>query len=137
MNIFWLDRFGSLASIACAAHCIIMAALPSLVSAVEFGHGDHGHHDEYALIEWVFFGLASVLAIGAAIIGYRRHQTWWVAAGFVVGLPILVAGRMGEAFHMEGIGFGLTVLGGVVLAGSHIMSLRRHKAVADSCCAEP
>lgn len=137
MNLFWIDRFGSVASMACAAHCVIVAALPTLLAVAEAGHDEHGHHGEHALIEWVFFGVASLLAVGAGIFGYRRHRTWWVAAGFVVGIPILAAGRLGEAFHIEGVGFGLTVLGGLILASSHIVSLRRLRAVEDDCCAAP
>ena len=137
MNLFWIDRLGSLASLACAAHCVIMAALPALITVAEVGHDDHGHHGEQALIEWAFFGLAFLFAVGAAVLGFRRHRTWWVAAGFVVGVPILAAGRVGEAMHIEGVGFGLTVLGGLVLASSHILSIRRLRAVDDDCCASP
>ena len=134
MNILWMDRFGSLASMACAAHCVVMAVLPSLFTVVEAGHHGHDGHGEHALLEWAFFGLASLFALGAAIIGYRSHRTWWIAAGFAVGLPVLAAGRLGEAFHIEGVGFGLTVLGGVILTTSHLLSIRQCKRSQDSCC---
>jgi hypothetical protein len=135
MNILWMDRFGSLASMACAAHCVVMAAIPSLFAVAEAGHhGHHGHDGEQALLEWAFFGVASVFAAGAAIVGYRSHRTWWIAAGFGLGLPVLAAGRLGEAFHIEGVGFGLTVLGGVILASSHLLSIRQCKRAQNSCC---
>ena len=128
MNPGWMDRLGSLASFACAMHCLILAAVPSLVSAL--GLGREGHEQ----VEWVTFAFAVCFGLGAAVWGYRRHRVRWISAGLGGGIVVLFAGRLGEVFHISGVGFGLTVLGGMLLAGFHLLSLRQLRTVEASCC---
>jgi len=128
MNILWVDRFGGFASTMCAAHCLLVAAAPSLFVLLGVTHDGH------AAFEWSFFILAAIFAVGAAVAGYRRHQNKWTVAGFALALPLLAAGRFGEAFHLHDYGFALTVSGGLLLATAHIRSLWQTRTAIDSCC---
>ena len=119
MNTLWMDRLGSVASATCAAHCLLFAALPSLISLLGL------HFLAHEAFEWGFFVLAVSFAIAAGMSGYRTHRNVWLFAGFGVGVLVLIAGRLGEALALyEGGGF-VAILGGSILVASHLMSLRR------------
>lgn len=112
----WLDRLGGVASATCAVHCLVLSVAPaaaSLLGAAALGH---------PALEWGFFSLAVVLGIAAAVLGFRTHRTWWVPIAFACGVGILIAGRLGEAMAIPGLGVVLSVTGGVVLMASHIAS---------------
>jgi hypothetical protein len=82
--------------------------------------------------EWIFFTLAVVFALAAGLISYRTHRTWWVLAGFGVGVLVLLAGRLGEAFALYEGGAVLAVIGGALLATTHLVNLRQARRRA--CC---
>lgn len=126
MNTLWMDRLGSLASATCAAHCFVLAALPSLISVLGL---EVLAHEGF---EWGFFALAIGFALVAALLGYRIHRTRWLLTGFGAGMLVLIAGRFGEAFALYEGGAVLAVVGGALLATSHILSLRQIRRQA--CC---
>ena len=128
MNTLWLDRCGSLASAACATHCFLFAVLPSIVSAMGMEFLSH------EAIEWSLFTLAIGLALTTAVNGYRSLRAPWLLGGFGLGAAVLLAGRLGEAFELYGGGAGLAIAGGLVLAVSHLASLRELQSQRSTCC---
>jgi len=122
----WMNRLGGVASTACAAHCVVMAAAPALVSAVGLGLP----HEAF---EWGLCALAVCFASVAAVQGYLNHRTWWGPAGFGAGVLVLLAGRLSEALALHG-GVFLAVGGGGLLVACHAVSLRRARAAQEACC---
>ena len=124
MNPFWMDRLGSVASATCAAHCLLFAALPSLISLLGL------HFLAHEAFEWGFFILAVSFALAAGVGGYRNHRNVWLFGGFAVGILVLITGRLGEALELyEGGGF-VAIAGGSILVASHLTSLRRARQLA-------
>lgn len=128
MNDLTLDRAGGVASALCALHCLTVSLAPALIGLIGAGFL------RSELFEWGFFGAAVVLALLAAVAGYRRHRHAGVLAGFTVGLVILAAARFGEASGLLEHTLVLAVLGGGVLVGSHVMSARALRAHREACC---
>ncbi len=124
MNTTWTDRLGSVASTACAAHCFVLAVVPSLISALGLTVLAH------EAFEWGFFALAISFALVAAVVGYQSHRTRWLMAGFGVGILVLTAGRLGEALALYEGGAALAVIGGSILVVSHLLSLRQARKQA-------
>lgn len=85
-----LDRFGAVASSACAVHCAIAAFLPALFGALGLGFLI-GHR-----AEWGLTLLAIALAAGALIRGWRRHRALGAAALLALGIVGLLASRAVE-----------------------------------------
>ena len=112
----WMDRFGTLASAACALHCLVLSTAPALFAAL----GLELLHNE--LFEWGFFAMAMAFASLAAIFGFRLHRNSRVLGWFVVGGLVLMAGRFGEAGGLfEGAGI-LAIIGGFLLVISHVLN---------------
>ena len=69
-------------------------------------------------------------ALAAAVISYQSSRTRWLLAGFGAGIIVIVAGRLGEALALYEGGAALSVLGGVLLAASHVASIRQARRQA-------
>ena len=123
----WMDRFGTAASAVCATHCLILATVPAVASLAGLGFLAHES------LEWVFFASAAGLAAVAAVGGFLVHRSGWVLGGFAVGLGLLVAGRLGEALALYEGGAALAVMGGVALAGCHLLSTRQVRQCQGTC----
>ena len=89
-----LDGLGKFASGLCAVHCALCAFLPGLFALIGLeilvGHE----------AEWGFTIVAIVFALGALLIGFRKHQSPRIAALFAVGIIGLLGSRFLE--EMEG-----------------------------------
>ncbi len=88
-----LDRFGMFASGLCAVHCVVVALLPGVLSAM--GAGALLGHEA----EWVFVAVAIAFAGAAFYFGFRRHRSMKVAGLFIAGMLGLLASR---AIEMSG-----------------------------------
>lgn len=128
MNTEWLDRFGGVASGACALHCLSLALAPALMTLFGMNHAMHG------TLEWLFFGFASTFAIIAAVVGYRTHRVGWVVGGFALGLAVLTTGRLGEALSLFEGGVYFAVAGGGILVMSHVLSIQQTRRCQRACC---
>jgi peptidoglycan/LPS O-acetylase OafA/YrhL len=124
MTLPWLDRFGTVASTACAVHCGAVAFVPALLSLIGLGF----LQDER--FEWIFLTFAVGFAVGAGWSARRLHREGWVTIGFALGVLSLVAARAGEMLGVEG-SVVLALVGGVVLVVSHGLNLR---ASRESTC---
>lgn len=112
------DRIGFAASFLCAMHCallpIALALLPSL------GLGAGGWID----IDQAFVVFATLLAATTLTLGYRRHRAFKAWALLVPGLVLVWIGTF-TPLHVHGTAHALLmVLGGLLLAGAHLLNLR-------------
>jgi hypothetical protein len=118
------DRFGFVASFACAIHCallpIVAAALPAL--GLKVG----GWMD----IDQAFVVFASVLGATTLAIGYRRHRTFHAWALLLPALAMVWLGSFTPLHDHGGAHMALMVVGGLLLAAAHLVNLRlTHAAV--------
>lgn len=87
-----VDRIGAVASSLCAVHCLVCALLPVAFSALGLGFLA-GHY-----AEWAFTAIAIAFAVGALVLGWRRHRSGLL----VLGISGLIASRgleMQSAHH--------------------------------------
>lgn len=127
MSSLALDRLGGIASSTCALHCITLSIAPAVVALIdlEFLRSE--------ALEWGFFASAMLLGLLASALSFRAHQNTRILAGFGIGLGLLLAGRLGEAFHLfPGAGV-VAIVGGLTLAGAHLQSLRHTRQCAADC----
>jgi len=117
------DRMGSLASTACAAHCLVCSFLPTAIAASGLGFLLHPS------VEWGLVLVAATLALIAARMGYRQHRSGRIAAALLGGATLLVAARFLESWGIESLH--IAVAGGLGLAAAHITNLR---TCARVCC---
>lgn len=113
----WFDGVALGASALCLVHCLglplLIAALPAIANRIDPGEGFH-------LIVLLFAIPTSAFAL---IEGWRRHRG--VAPLFVgaTGLALLALGLAFEQW--VAVETGLTVAGGLLLAGAHVANWRR------------
>jgi hypothetical protein len=117
-----IDRLGTLASGACAVHCVLSAILPEAIAAVGLG-ALLGHE-----LEWGFTFAALVFAAAALILGWRKHRSGPVVALLSGGIVALLLARL-----LEGAGeiacISLSILGGTLLVTGHLGNIRASRRV--------
>ncbi len=92
MNI---DRMGSVASFMCAIHCVLGALLPVLIGAL----GIQALFSSTS--ENILSALAITFALLAALVGYRSHRKWSIAAVFILGILFVGVARISEMSEGE------------------------------------
>lgn len=112
-----IDRLGTLASGACAVHCVLSGVLPEVLAAAGLG-ALLGHE-----FEWGFTLVALVLAASALVLGFRKHRSRPVVAllGGVV-VVLLLARLLEDAGEM--VCTSLSVLGSALLVTGHLSNIR-------------
>jgi drug/metabolite transporter (DMT)-like permease len=75
-------------------------------------------------IEWALVGCSAVLGVSSLCLGRREHGSRRALAVLSVGLALLVLGRMMEQLHLGIWGVVIVVLGGVTVAGAHLLNRR-------------
>ena len=112
------DRVGVAASVACLIHCLL---LPLAVPLLPLLAGIVDTESVHAGL-LVFLALCAVFAF---VPGYRAHRTILVPAVGGVGIALLAGGVLAHDVAMlEGLDTPLTVVGGLVLIGTHLANLR-------------
>lgn len=129
MNPVLFDRMGSVASASCALHCLTFAVAPAVAGALGIGFLANEK------VEWTLFAAAIVFALLASGLGFRVHRNRRVLGGFGLGIALLSAARLGEAFHLFPGTLVLAVLGGAALVASHLASSRCVRQCRDASCA--
>lgn len=117
-----MDHAGILASTICAVHCVLAAALPSLLSGLGLG-AFLGHE-----AEWVFTVTAVVIAGLALVIAWRRKGPRSVKVLLAAGIAGLLGARFVEeveALHDYGMLIGIGA--GVLLVAGHFVSIRGNR----------
>jgi hypothetical protein len=116
------DRLGTLASGACALHCVLSASLPEAIAALGLG-ALLGHE-----LEWGFTFAALAFAAAALILGWRKHRSGAVVAFLGGGILALLLARL-----LEGAGeiacISLSMLGGTLLVSGHLSNIRASRRV--------
>jgi hypothetical protein len=112
-----VDRFGALASTACAVHCVLSASLPEALAALGLSAllGDD--------TEWAFTLCALAAASGALLLGWRKHRSPRVVSTLGAGIALLLLARLLEDWVGESVGTVLSVLAGVVLVVGHLSNI--------------
>jgi hypothetical protein len=85
-----------------------------------------------AATEWTLIGVSVLLGGSSLCLGFRQHRrrrTWMVLA---IGFALLTAGRIVEERKQERLGVGLVVVGGITVAGAHLIN--RHLCLACRVC---
>lgn len=116
MNGF-LDRLGISASLLCILHCVLT---PLLVVMVPFVGTQLAHGWFHAVIA----AIVVPVAVWALWNGYRQHndaRVLWLG-GIGLGFVALALLLPGEVLQRE---FILMSIGGLSLAGAHLLNLRR------------
>lgn len=124
----WADPAGTAVSAACAAHCAAIATAPSLLPLAGLGFLMDG---PWELILW---GMATGLALLSVTTAPRSRRTVALSAAFVAGIGLLFVGRLLESGGPELAALPANVLGGVVLVGAHVGSIRASRQDARSDC---
>jgi len=124
----WLDRLGAGLGIACAIHCL---AMPLLVGVLPLLGLAFVAEERF---EWAVVSTVSILALASALWGYQKHRALRVVMSFVGALGVLVLGLWLDASTDWGHLF--VVLGGVGVAGAHLLSARLCQRCEDDdvCC---
>jgi hypothetical protein len=103
----------------CLLHCL---ALPILAVSLPLA----GVLAEAEWVHWLFVALAAPVSL-MALWSAERRRSWTLIALAAGGLSLLIAGAAGWPDHDWETG--LTVSGGLLLAGVHLMNWRRSRHV--------
>jgi hypothetical protein len=112
-----IDRMGTLASGACAVHCVLSGILPETLAAVGMG-ALLGHE-----FEWGFTLAALVFAAAALSFGWLKHRSRPVVALLGGGMGALLFARLLEDAG-EIACISLSILGGALLVTGHLSNIR-------------
>lgn len=123
-----VDRFGAGASLLCAVHCALLPIAIAIVPALGLGFlADHR-------FEHAFIAFASVLALGALIVGFRRHQRFRAFGFLLPGIVLMFAGVAVE-YDRAFLHAVLVAIGGSLIAIAHLTNLRlAHRHVHTVAC---
>lgn len=119
--IDWVERAAMSASLLCLVHCLalpfLLAALPALATIIPLSESFH---------LWVLAFAVPASAI-ALLSGMTRHGTTWLLAPGTIGLTLLASGAI--PFGTTRWETPLTIVGSLILAGTHLLNWRlRHAA---------
>lgn len=108
------DSFAIGLSSLCLAHCLALPLVASLLPVA-------GAWAEAEWVHWLFVLLAAPVSLWTFL--HPKRRTWLLIALAGAGLALLVAGAAGFPSHE--LETRLSVAGGLVLAGAHILNWRR------------
>lgn len=130
-----LDKAGATASFLCAIHCAIMPIVVTLLPLVGLGFLAHD------AVEWLLIGLSTLLGIVSLMMGFRAHRSYRALLVLGAGIGLLFLGRWThppvctanhnhgthvshthEESHGRGLSVTLLVLGGMTIAGAHLIN---------------
>lgn len=127
----WLDRFGAVGSLVCAAHCALLPVLIALLPAL----GVSGWLSQGFEFGFVLF--ATLLGLFSLVWGYRRHRALRALSLLLPGLGILWLGVLFRPLHESVVPHAVAMtLGGTLVGLGHLVNLRlNHGHVHDASCA--
>lgn len=117
---FW-DRAGIWVSALCMLHCL---ALPIAAILLPFAVQEALHEPAHVL----FFTAAFPLALVAFVGGWRQHGRWLPGALGALGVTLLVV-----ALTLHSLETVLSILGGLVLVGAHLLNHRHSESCSEEC----
>ena len=118
------DRVGFAASFLCAIHCALLPVALALLPSLGLGLGGWIDFDQAFVI------FATLLGATTLTLGYRRHREFRAWALLVPGLALVWLASF-TALHSHTAGHAaLMVVGGLLLAGAHLLNLRLSHAAS-------
>jgi hypothetical protein len=111
-----LDSMGATASLTCAAHCALMPMVVTLLPLVGLGFLANEK------IEWLLVASSATLGLTSLCLGFRKHKRRRTLAILAIGLAFLALGRISEERHLGGWSVIVVVLGGSIVAASHLIN---------------
>ena len=108
-----LDRIGMFSSAACAVHCAILPIVVSILPLVGLGF----LADER--VEFAFLTTSGMLGLASLCWGFKKHGKMHALGILAGGIGLMAVGHMAEE---SSYGVLLAVLGGLSIAGSHILN---------------
>lgn len=112
------DRIGFAASFLCALHCALLPLAVAVMPALGLGLG--GWID----LDQAFVVFATLLGGTTLTLGWRRHRAFHAWALLVPGLVLVWAGAFSPLHDHTWAHAAIMTLGGVLLAGAHLLNLR-------------
>lgn len=114
----YLDSLGTLASTACAVHCLLTPLVLGVLPLLGIGFLAADWFENAAVIGAITLGAVSMIH------GYLHHRQVRVAGFLVGGIALLLAGRwlVGDAYQPAETG--LVVAGGLAVARAHWVNRR-------------
>lgn len=110
------DQLGTIASLICAVHCLIMAVVMAALPLLGLQQS-HSH-----TFDFIFIGLALLFGTMAIRSGWRVHQRWSPAIWFVGGLTLVCVAHF--ALHDLGwVSYTVSVVGGLMMVWFHRLNL--------------
>ncbi len=113
-----LDRLGATASTACAIHCMITPFVIGLLPILGIGFLAAPWFENIAVLG------AICLAIVSLMHGYLHHRQFHALWLLLIGTVLLFSGRFVIGNSQQVIETPLVVLGGLALAGAHLINRR-------------
>lgn len=111
-----LDKAGAATSLLCAIHCALMPLAVTLLPLVGLQFLAEGW------VEWTLIGLSAVLGVSSLCLGFKEHKSRRALAVLAAGLTLIVLGRVIEEHNLGPWGIPTLVLGGVTIAGAHLLN---------------
>ena len=111
-----LDKAGTAASLLCAIHCALMPLALTLLPLVGLQFLAEGW------VEWSLIATSAVLGTSSLCLGFREHRSRRALAILAAGLTLVVLGRIVEEHHLGAWGIPALVLGGITIAGAHLLN---------------
>lgn len=111
-----LDKAGTAASLLCALHCALMPLAITLLPLVGLQFLASGW------VEWTLIGISAVLGTSSLCLGFKEHRSRRALAILGAGLSLVVLGRIIEEHHLGPLGVPTLVLGGITIAGAHLLN---------------
>ena len=111
-----LDVVGAAASLTCALHCAVLPFVVTLLPVWGLAFLAE------AWMEWLFLAAAAVVGLVSLSRGYRAHRSRRTLALLSSALTLMVLGRLAEEHLWSVPGELLMVVGGLTLAGAHLLN---------------
>lgn len=114
----YLDSLGTLASTACAVHCLLTPLVLGMLPLLGIGFLAADWFENAAVIGAIALGVISMIH------GYLHHRRFRVVGLLMSGIILLLAGRwlVGDAHQLAETG--LVVAGGLAVARAHWVNRR-------------
>lgn len=123
-NLNRADRIGFAASFLCALHCALLPLALALAPTLGLSVGGWVDIDQGVTV------FATLLGVTTLAIGFRRHRAFRAWALLAPGLALVWLGAF-TPLHDHGLGHAvLMTLGGLMIAGAHLLNLRLTHAAA-------
>lgn len=114
----YLDAIGTLASTACAVHCLLTPLVIGLLPLLGIGFLAADWFEDTAVIAAISLGVISMIH------GYHHHRRFRVVGILIAGIILLVTGRWIAADISQVAETSLVVAGGLAVASAHWVNRR-------------